>query len=55
MFEKKDDSKPVIDCLKINLIRNDCVSYFKVNFSHCLHWRKVQRKKEKKQKKIKLS
>ena len=53
-FYHLDGSKPVIDCLKIKVFRNHCVSCFKLNLSHCLHLRKVQIK-GKKQRKIKIS
>ena len=43
-----DGSKPTIYLLKMKkLFRNHCVSCFKLNFSHCLHLRKVQTKEEK--------
>ena len=46
-FYYSEDNRPVIVCLKIQLVRNYCVSYFKVNFSHCLHLRGAKQRKKK--------
>ena len=37
----------MIDCPKMQLFRNHCVSCFKLNLSHFLHLRKVETKKDK--------
>ena len=52
-FYHLDGSKPVIDCLKVKLFRNHCVSCFKLNLSHCVPLLKVQTKE--KNRKIKIS
>ena len=50
-FYHLDGSKPVMNCLQIKLVRNHCVNCSRLNFSHCLHLRKVPRKKEKNRRK----